>query len=61
MHSLQWHSEKLPLNLGSAWVPAWSVCGEDVQSMPHLVSNPGVTAKAALALGSQLGLARVRC
>lgn len=59
MHSLQCHPEKLPLNL--AWVLVWSVCGEDVQSVPHLVSNPGVTAKEALALGSQLGLAPVRC
>lgn len=53
--SLQWHSEQLSLNL--AWVPAWSVCGEDVQSVPHWAGSPGVTAKEALALGSQLGLA----
>lgn len=59
MHSLQWHFKRLSLNL--AWVSAWSVCGEDVQSVLHLVSNPGMTAKAALALSSQLGLARVRC
>lgn len=59
MHSLQWHSEKLSLSV--ARVPAWSVCGEDVQSVPLLVSNPGVPAKAALALGRQLGLAPVRC
>lgn len=55
MLSLQWHSEQLSLNL--AWVPAWSVCGEDVQSVPHWAGTPGVTAKEALALGSQLGLA----
>lgn len=58
-HSLQWCSETLSWNL--AWVPSWSVCGKDVQSVPHLVSKPGLTAKEALSLGSQLGLARARC